>query len=73
MFSELCMYALELATVQEFGCVLDLEKRRDKLLWVLEQEFPECTYDDRFEAMLMALPFKDDSDVIVLEFDEIPY
>ena len=73
MFSELNVYAVELATIQEFGCLLDLEERRDRLLWVLEQEFPDCTYDNRFEAMLMALPFKDESDVIILEFEEIPY
>jgi len=73
MFSELRVYALELVTLQEFACLLDLEERRDRLLWVLEQEFPDCTHDDRFEAMLMALPFKDESDVIILEFEEIPH
>jgi len=56
MISELTVYVEELVWDRQFGCCLDLEERRDKVIWILEQEFPEESIDDRLAAMLHVLP-----------------
>jgi len=42
MVTDLNSYALQLVHVQKFGMCLDLEERRDTVLWVLEQEYPDA-------------------------------
>jgi len=56
MITDMNSYALQLVHVQEFACLLDLEERRDLVLWVLEQEYPSATVEERFLAMVAALP-----------------
>jgi len=56
MITELTEYVEELVWERQFGCCLDLEERRDLVSWVLEQEFPEESSDDRLAAMLHVLP-----------------
>jgi len=73
MITDMNSYTLQLVHVQEFACLRDLEERRDLVLWVLEQEYPYSSFDERFLCMMGALPEKSCDDVIILEFDEIPY
>ena len=56
MITDMNSYALQLVHVQEFACLLDLEERRDLVLWVLEQEYPCATIEERFLAMMRAVP-----------------
>jgi len=58
MITDMNSYALQLVHVQEFACLLDLEERRDLVLWVLEQEYPSATIEERFLAMMRALPIE---------------
>jgi len=58
MVMDLNSYALELVHVQKFGLYLSLEERRDTVLWVLEQEYPDATVEERFLAMLATLPIE---------------
>ena len=58
MLTDMNSYTLQLVHVQEFACLLDLEERRDLVLWVLEQEYPSATIEERFLAMVAALPIE---------------
>jgi len=58
MVTDMNSYTLQLIHVQEFACLLDLEDRRDLVLWVLEQEYPSATIEERFLAMVAALPIE---------------
>jgi len=73
MITDMNSYTLQLVHAQQFACLRDLEERRDLVLWVLEQEYPYSSFDERFLAMMNALPAQSCDDVIVLEFDEIPF
>jgi len=54
--SDLEYYAWRLVVWDQYGCCLDLEVRRDKVLWILEQEFPEVSSDERYNVMMRRLP-----------------
>ena len=56
MLTDMNSYTLQLVHVQEFACLRDLEERRDLVLWVLEQEYPSATIEERFLVMMRALP-----------------
>jgi len=58
MITDMNSYTLQLVHVQEFACLRDLEERRDLVLWVLEQEYPTATVEERFLAMVAALPIE---------------
>ena len=73
MQTDMNSYALQLVHVQEFACLLDLEERRDLVLWVLENEYRNTSFDDRFMAMMTALPEQSCDDVIIIETEEIPH
>ena len=61
MLTDMNSYTLQLIHVQQFACLLDLEERRDLVLWVLEQEYPNATIEERFLAMMRALPVEVDT------------
>jgi len=61
MLTDMNSYTLQLVHVQQFACLLDLEERRDLVLWVLEQEYPSATIEERFLAMMRALPIEVDT------------
>ena len=61
MLTDMNSYALQLVHVQEFACLRDLEERRDLVLWVLEQEYPYATRNERYNAMMCALPIEGDT------------
>ena len=61
MVTDMNSYTLRLVHVQEFACLRDLEERRDLVLWVLEQEYPSATVEERFLAMMRALPIEVDT------------
>ena len=67
MITELTVYVEELVWDRQFGCCLDLEERRDKVIWILEQEFPEESSDDRLTAMFHVLP----NDMEVMDYIEL--
>ena len=58
MVTDMNSYTLQLVHVQQFACLRDLEERRDLVLWVLEQEYPSATIEERFLAMMRALPIE---------------
>ena len=73
MITELTEYVEGLVWEKQFGCCLDLEERRDLVSWVLEQEFPEESPDDRLQAMLHVLPVNMEvMDYIELVGNEFP-
>ena len=74
MTTELTEYVEKLVWEEQFGCCLDLEERRDLVSWVLEQEFPEESSDDRLTAMFHVLPVNMEvMDYIELVGNEFPW
>ena len=62
MVTDMNSYALQLVQLHGFACLRASEERRDLVLWVLEQEYPYATVEERFEAMMRAvLPIEDDT------------
>jgi hypothetical protein len=66
MITDMNSYALQLVHVQEFACLRDLEERRDLVLWVLKNEYPYASDDERYDTMLMVLPLPGISDRITV-------
>ena len=56
MVTDMNSYALQLVNVQNFACLCDLEERRDLVSWVLKNEYPHATDDERYTVMMSVLP-----------------
>ena len=73
MVTDMNSYALQLVNVQNFACLCDLEERRDLVSWVLKNEYPHATDDERYTVMMSVLPALDVLDFIAIEDGGFPW